>query len=98
MRPWNDHPEPLAGLCYTGRLDPSRIGFLVSLVEAYEGLAVVRTKDAAAGIVEFWISPLMQQDFESFLEAAREDFGLVVVGPVVPDVQAPGFPDVVKHE
>lgn len=96
MRPWDDHPEPKAGLCYTGRIDPSRIGSLVSLVEAYEGLAVVRTKDAAAGIVEFWISPLMQRDFESFLEAAREELGLVTAGPVVPDVKAPGFPDVVK--
>jgi hypothetical protein len=93
MKRWDDHPEPRAGLCYTGRIDPSRIGHLVSLVEAYEGLAVVRTKDAAAGIVEFWISPLMQQDFESFLEAAREDMGLVTSGPVVPDVKAPGFPD-----
>lgn len=93
MKPWNDHPEPRAGLCYTGRIDPSKIGFLVNLVEAYGGLAVVRTKDAAAGIVEFWISPLMQQDFESFLEAAREELGLAVSSPMVPDVKAPGFPD-----
>ncbi len=95
MRRWDDHPEPKAGLCYTGRIDPSRIGFLVNLMEAYEGLAVVRTKDAGAGIVEFWISPLMQRDFESFLKDAREELGLVVAGPVVPDVQAPGFPDVI---
>ncbi len=98
MRPWNDHPEPRGGLCYTGRIDPSRIGHLVSLVEAYEGLAVVRTKDAAAGIVEFWISPLMQQDFESFLEAAREELGLVTAAPTVSDVHAPGFPEVVKKQ
>lgn len=97
MRPWNDHPEPKAGLCYTGRIDPSRIGYLVNLIEAYEGLAVVRTKDAAAGIVEFWISPLMRQDFECFLEAVREELGLVTAAPVVPDVQAPGFPEVVKN-
>lgn len=98
MRRWDDHPNPIGGLCYTGRIDPSRIGFLVSLVEAYEGLAVVRTKDAAAGIIEFWISPLMQQDFESFLEAARDELGLVTAGPVVTDVHAPNFPDVVKNE
>ena len=95
MKPWNDHPDPRGGLCYVGQVNPSHIGFLVSLVEAYEGLAVVRTKDAAAGIVEFWISPLMRQDFESFLEAAREELGLVAKGPTVLDVTAPGFPDVV---
>jgi hypothetical protein len=93
VKPWDDHPQPRAGLCYPARVHPSKIGLLVSLVEAYDGLAVVRTKDAAAGIVEFWISPLMQQDFESFLEAAREELGLVAGDPVIPDVNAPGFPD-----
>ena len=95
MRKWDDHPEPKAGLCYMGKIAPSKIGYMVSLMEAYDGLAVIRTKDAAAGIVEFWISPLMQQDFDSFLEDARETLGLVTSGPVVPDVNAPGFPDVV---
>lgn len=95
MKPWNDHPEPRGGLCYVGRIHPSRIVNLVSLMEAYGGLAIVRTKDAAAGIVEFWISPLMRQDFESFLEDARETQGLVTSGPVPLDVSAPGFPDAV---
>ncbi len=95
MKPWNDHPAPQGGLCYVGQLNPNQIGYLVMLVEAYEGLAIVRTKDAAAGIVEFWISPLMRQDFESFLEAAREELGLVTKGPIVLDVTAPGFPDAV---
>src|SRR5690606_3114748 len=56
VRAWDNHPEPRAGLCYPAQVHPSKIGLLVSLVEAYDGLAVVRTKDAAAGIVEFWIS------------------------------------------
>lgn len=93
MRRWNEHPEPRAGLAYPAKVDPSKIGFLVSLIEAYDGLAVLRTKDAARGIVEFWISPMMQQDFESFLTWARPELGLVVGEPFVPDVGAPGFPD-----
>lgn len=93
MKRWNDHPEPRGGLCYRAQVNPSVIGHLVALVEAYEGLAVVRTKDNAAGIVEFWISPLMRRDFESFLEAARAELGLVSAEPVVLDVSAPGFPD-----
>lgn len=93
MKPWNDHPEPRAGFCYPAQMPPSKIGLLVSLLEAYDGLAVIRTKDAAAGIVEFWISPLMQQDFESFLSYAREELGIVAGQPFVPNVDAPGFPD-----
>ena len=94
MRRWDNHPQPTAGLCYRAQVNPAIIGHLVSLVEAYDGLAVVRTKDKAAGIVEFWVSPLMQKDFESFLEFAKSEFGLVSGKPVVPDVQAAGFPDV----
>lgn len=93
MKRWNDHPQPLAGLCWRAQLDPSLIGHLVALVEAYDGLAVLRTKDKAAGIVEFWVSPLMQQDFEEFLAAARTELGMVAVGPTVPDVNNPNFPD-----
>lgn len=93
MKRWDNHPEPRAGLAYPAQVDPSKIGLLVSLIEAYDGLAVLRTKDAVRGIVEFWISRMMQQDFESFLTAARQDLGLVVGEPFVPDVHAPGFPD-----
>lgn len=81
MRPWNDHPEPKAGLVYTAKIGVNNIARLVALCEAYEGLATVRTKDASLGIVEFWISPLMRKDFESFLEAAQRDMGLVWSGP-----------------
>lgn len=94
MKPWNNHPQPATGLIYPARVHPSKIGLLVSLIEAYDGLAVVRTKDAAAGIVEFWISPLMQHHFESFLTNAREELGLVAGQPIVPDVHSPDFPDV----
>lgn len=94
MRAWNDHPEPRAGLCYTAQVNPSHIAHLVSLIEAYEGLATLRTKDADAGIVEFWISPLMQQDFENFLGAIQGELGLTAAAPRVLDVNAPGFPDV----
>lgn len=93
MKPWNDHPDPRGGLIYPAHVHPSKIGLLVSLIEAYDGLAVVRTKDAAAGIVEFWISPLMQQDFESFLTNARQQLGLVAGSPVIADVNSPQFPD-----
>jgi hypothetical protein len=72
---------------YRARVEPNEIGYLVSLVEAHEGLAVVRTKDAALGIVEFWISPLMRQDFESLLEALKQELGIRAEPPQIMDIQ-----------
>ena len=83
MKNWNDHPDPRTGLCYTARVPVHEIGFLVSLVEGHEGLAVVRTIDAALGIVEFWISPLMQKDFEALLEHLKTEIGIVAGKPSV---------------
>jgi len=83
MKTWNDHPEPRTGLCYTARVPVHEIGYLVSIVEGHEGLAIVRTKDAALGIVEFWISPLMQKDFESLLTYLTGELGITVGKPAV---------------
>lgn len=83
MRAWDDHPEPRTGLCYTGKVNPGKISRLVALLEAYDGLATIRTKDAGLGVVEFWLSPFMQKDFESFLQAMQETMGLVWSGPRV---------------
>jgi hypothetical protein len=91
MRKWMP-PAPLSGLSYTARVDPANIAYLVSLLEAYDGLAVLRTKDAALGIVEFWISPLMQKDFESFLESARQDLNLHALPPVIINMAELGEP------
>ncbi len=75
------HPEPRSGLCYLARIEPHRIVTLQNLVEAYEGLAVLRTKDSALGIVEFWVSPTMQTDFEDFLNSTKAELGLVFSTP-----------------
>ncbi len=87
VRAWDDHPQPTAGLCYLAHVEPQHIGYLVSLVEAHEGLAVVRTKDAALGIVEFWISPLMQKDFEGLLTALKHELGVNAGLPEVQDIE-----------
>ena len=80
MRAWNDHPKS-AGTCYRARVEPSQIAWLCAIVEAHEGLGVVRTKDERVGIVEFWVSPLMQKDFEEFLSALEDEI-FITVAPV----------------
>lgn len=75
MRAWNDHP-PGRGLCYRARVEPRQIGYLCAVTEGHEGLAVVRTKDEALGIVEFWVSPLQRETFEDFLRALAQELDL----------------------
>ena len=56
-------------LTYQARINRAEIGFLNSIIESYEGIAVVRTFDAKAGIVELWIP----QEFESLtLDVLRD--------------------------
>ena len=88
MKRWDNHPEPRAGLCYTARVPVHEIGFLVSLVEGHEGLAIVRTKDETLAIVEFSISPLMQSDFESLLSELTRELGMTVAQPISMSVAA----------
>ncbi len=74
------------GLIYPARISPDKIGLLVMLVEGHEGLAVVRTKDPALGTVEFWISPLMRDDFEEFLGVLRTELALQAGPPREADI------------
>ena len=60
------------------RLDPARIVDLHCLIEGYDDLAVMRTLDAAAGLVEVFVSPGSEEEFER-LRAALEREGLAAV-------------------
>src|SRR5512138_2972261 len=46
------------------RLEPSRIVDLHAFVEGYDDLALLRTLDAAAGVVEVFVSPGSEEEFE----------------------------------
>lgn len=53
---------------------PDEIGFLVSLVEAYEGIGLVRTLDRSRGIIETWSMPEARETFDGLLAAAGRQF------------------------
>jgi hypothetical protein len=57
------------------RLDPGRIVDLHAFIEGYDDLALLRTLDAAAGLVEVFVSPGAEEDFER-LRAALGREGL----------------------
>ena len=80
MKRWDDHP-PTTGVCYPIRLDPQEIQFLCAVVEGHEGLGVVRTIDQHNGIVEFWFSPLMQDDVDAFLATFGQQIDLTIAPP-----------------
>ena len=51
------------------RLDPGRIVDLHAFIEGYDDLALLRTLDAAAGLVEVFVSPGSEGQFERLRQA-----------------------------
>ncbi len=56
-------------ITYQAHINRAEIGFLNSIIESYDGIGVVRTFDANAGIVELWIPA----EFESVVVAVMHD-------------------------
>lgn len=56
-------------ITYRAQITRTEIGFLNSIIESYEGIGVVRTFDAQAGIVELWIPA----EFESLVMSIMHD-------------------------
>jgi len=51
------------------RLDPGRIVDLHAFIKGYDDLALLRTLDGAAGLVEVFVSPGAEEQFERLREA-----------------------------
>lgn len=63
-------------ITYRAVIDKTQIGFLNSIIDSYEGIAVVRTMDAPAGIVELWISPPFENVVNRVMSDIAEEIGL----------------------
>jgi hypothetical protein len=50
------------------RVDRREIAYIRFILEAYDGLAIVKTLDPQAGLIEFQIAPGCEQDVEMILE------------------------------
>ncbi len=61
-----------------GQVRPADIAFLDATLEAYEGVAVIRTNDRKAGLVEFWVAPDFLDDFWRIMEDLSTEIALVV--------------------
>ena len=55
------------------RLRRKDIAYFKFIIESYEGMAVVRTKDSGEAVVELMIAPGWEQDLKEVLEALRQE-------------------------
>ena len=63
-------------LTYRAIIDQRQIGFLQSILDSYEGIAVVRSVDAPAGIVELWIPPAFEELVNAIMTDVASEIGL----------------------
>jgi len=61
------------------RVAPKDIGYLVMVVEGYEGLGVARTVDQRAGIVEILVSPDFVDDARRLVEAMQKEIEIKII-------------------
>ncbi len=52
------------------------IAYFKFIIESYEGMAVVRTKDPSEAIVELMVAPGWEKDVEEVLEGLRGEMPL----------------------
>ncbi len=63
-------------ITYRAIIDKPQIGFLNSIIESYEGIAVVRTMEASSGIIELWIAPAFEDLVTAILNDLADEIGL----------------------
>ena len=55
------------------RLRRKDIAYFKFIIESYEGMAIVRTKDAYEAVVELMVAPGWEKDVDDVLEGLRKE-------------------------
>jgi hypothetical protein len=63
------------------RLHRRDIAYLKFIIESYEGMAVVRTKDPHEAVVELMVAPGWERDLEEVLEGLRKEIRIEPLPP-----------------
>jgi hypothetical protein len=58
------------------RLPRKEIAYFKFIIESYEGMAVIRTKDPHAAIVELMVAPGWEKDLEEVLDGLRQEISI----------------------
>lgn len=61
------------------RIAKKEIVYVNSLIEAYEGMAVMRTVNAERGLVEFQVSPHYLDDMQLLLKALSREISITLL-------------------
>ena len=72
----SDRKNNMDTLTYRAKVDRTQIGFLNSIIESYEGIAVVRTLNASSGIIELWVSPGFEDLVNEIMNDIAAEIGL----------------------
>jgi hypothetical protein len=60
---------------------PEEIAYLGFIVHAYEGLAVVRTLNAQAGLIEMLVAPDLEEELRALLKGLSGELDISEVSP-----------------
>lgn len=63
-------------ITYQVTVKPEEICYIQGLMEAYEGVAAIRTRDAEKAVIEFWVPKPQVDTFENFLKAIWDEVGI----------------------
>ena len=58
------------------RLSRKDIAYFKFIIESYEGMAVIRTKDPHEAIVELMVAPGWEKDLEEVLDGLRKEISI----------------------
>ena len=65
------------------KLDKKNISFMKFILEAYDGMAVMRTLDPGEGVVELMIAPNFEREVGEILDSLRDEIHLQAIDPPV---------------
>lgn len=60
-------------LIYSVKTEKKHIAYVNFIVEAYDGMAVIRTADPEAGVLEVLVAPDFERDFIALAEGINRD-------------------------
>jgi len=66
------------------RVDRREIAFLKFILEAYDGIGIIKTEDPIRGIISFHIAPGCQKQVTDILRYLKKD---ILIEPVIPGSQ-----------
>jgi len=64
---------------FVAATDPKEIGYINSIMESYEGMSLVRTRDGKQGIIEFWVAPDFLDVFHQVLRSLSTELPITLV-------------------